>query len=488
MFDVQAVALEFGAVFDLELELGLRAECRFPGLAAVLAFEVRNHEILSRRLEVVPLEVRVNPVDVLGEGNLVDEDGHRSRLARFACVFALAHGEADFLDLVPLHVLGDFGLLVSIPSLALVHETLQRNLDELPILADLDPVVETDLGLALHVVALVVEDTHVQLFAAELTLDPEVETALVADLGKVDELAFAQRVGHTGPVVVVDVHGEHVLVALGLGLSFALGGEATVAVAEALELVVVERSERLGLAVELFGVLRAVDDVVVFIPVNNLLLRRGLLVALHDFNVVHPDFKFRSTALVDGETDFRNLVPVDTGREFGLAGVVPVKATVREVHERNGNLLPVLRHGTTLDVLVHGQHDLRLLAVADFFVEEANLDVFAAVLALDHELDLGIEHELVQVEEFVIQADGGTGIFLRVQLDVQGGLGLVSAVLGNRDALARATVRIVEPALTILFVKELVDDRLRLLRLRHYGHGHAHCGNSGDLHSLLHHD
>ena len=52
--------------------------------------------------------------------------------------------------------------------------------NKLPVGADLgafDPVVQANLGLALDVVALVVEDTDVELFAAELTLDPEVETA-----------------------------------------------------------------------------------------------------------------------------------------------------------------------------------------------------------------------------------------------------------------------------------------------------------------------
>ena len=487
VFDLEAVAVHVRASANAMLQLRLRTKGRFPEFACVLAFEVGNHEILLVGLEVIPLEVRVNPVDVRGERDLVDEDGHRSRLARFALVFALAHGEADFLNLVPLHVLGDFGLLISIPSLALVHEALQRNLHELPILADLDPVIEADLGLALHVVALVVEDTHVQLFAAELTLDPEVEAALVADLGEVDVLAFTERVGHAGPVVVVDVHGEHIAVALSLGLGFALGGKATVAVAEALELVVVERGEGLSLAVKLFRVLRAVDDVLVFIPVDHLLLRRSLLAALHDLDVVHPDVEVAGAALVDGEADFSNLVPVDTGREFGLAGVVPVETAVREVHERNGNLLPVLRHGATLDVLVHREHDLRLLAITDFFVEEADLHVFAAFLALDHELDLGIEHVLVQVEEFVVKADGRTGVFPRVQVDMQGSLGLVTAILRDGDALALAAVCVVETTLAILFVEELVHDSLRLFRLSHCSHAHTQEDDGRDFQCLLDH-
>ena len=467
VFDIQAVALEFRAVFDLEAELGLRTHGRFPLVLSILAFEIRDDEIRSVGLEGIPLEIRVNPVDIFSKRNLVNEDCHRSRLARFTLVFALADREADFLNLVPLHVLRNFGLLVSVPSLALVHEALQRNLDELPILGDLDPVIEAKLGLALHVLTLVVEDTDIELFAAELTLDPEVEAALVADLGKVDVLAFAKRVGHAGPVVVVDVHGEHVLVARSLGIGFALSGEATVAIGKTLDLVVIERSKRLGLAVELFRVLRTVDDVVVFIPIDHLLLRGSLLVALHDFDVIDPDFEFACSALVDGEADFRNLVPVDTCREFGLAGVVPVEATIREIDERNGNLLPIRRHGAAFDVLVHRKHDLSLLAVRNFFVQEADLDGFAAVLALDHELDLGVEHVLVQVEEFVVKADGRTGVFLRVQLDVEGCFGLVAAIFRDGDTLTLTTVRVVVSARTILFIEELVNGQMRSFRLSH---------------------
>ena len=117
MLDVQAVALEFRAVFDLEVKLGLRTRRRFPQILRELGFEVGDDEILFVGLEGIPLEIRIHPVDILGERDLVDEDCHRSRLARFALVFALAHGEADFLNLVPLHVLGHFSGLVSVPSL-----------------------------------------------------------------------------------------------------------------------------------------------------------------------------------------------------------------------------------------------------------------------------------------------------------------------------------------------------------------------------------
>ena len=215
-----------------------------------------------------------------------------------------------------------------------------------------------------------------------------------------------------------------------------MGRKTTVAVAEALQVVVVEGNKSLGLAIQLFGILRAVDDVFVFIPVNNLGLGLGLLVALHNFDVVHPDFEILGAALVDRETDFSNLIPVDTSREFRLAGVVPVETTVREVHQRNGNFLPVRSDGAALDVLVHGEHDLSLLAIAHFVIQEANLHRFATLLALDHKLDLGVQHVLVQIKELVIQADRGTRILAGVQLDIQGRLRLVTTIFGNGNALA----------------------------------------------------
>ena len=491
---VEGVAIELGGLErHFHFDLGLRTLGRFPVVLGELAFEVGNHDIRSLGLPVVPLDIRVNPVDGFGEGNLVHKDGHRSRLARFACVFTLAHRETDFLNLVPLHVLGNFGLLVSVPSLTLVVELLQRNLHELPVGADLgafDPVVQADLGLALDVVALVVEDTDVNLFAAELTLDPEVETALVADLGEVNVLAFAKRVRHTGPVVVIDVESKHVLVASRLGVSFALSGKTTVAVAEALQAVGVEHaiSNRLDLAVELFGVLRSVDHIGIFIPVNNLRLRLGLLVALHDFDIVHPDFEILRTALVDGETDFSNLIPIDTGREFGLAGVVPVETAIREIDKRNRNLLPFRRHGAAFDILVHRENNLGLFAVRNFFVQQTDLDGFAALLALDHEFKLGVQQELAQVESFVVKANRGTGVFTRVELDVKGSLGLVAAVLSDGDTLALAAVSVVEATLTILVVKELVRNYARSFRLSHCSrHAEAQEGDGSGSQCTLHH-
>ena len=491
---VEGVAIKLGGLErHFHFDLGLRTLGRFPVVFGELAFEVGNHDIRSLGLPVVPLDIRVNPVDGFGEGNLVHKDGHRSRLARFACVFTLAHGEADFLNLVPLDILSDFGLLVSVPSLTLVVELLQRNLHELPVGADLgafNPVVQADLGLALDVVTLVVEDTDVYLFAAELTLDPEVETALVANLGEVNVLTFAKRVRHTGPVVVINVESKHVLVACRLGVSFALSRKTTVAVAEAIQAIGVEHaiSNRLDLAVELFGVLGSVDHVVVFVPVDDLGLRLGLLVALHDFDIVDPDFKILRTALVDGETDFSNLVPVDTGREFGLAGVVPVEASVREIDKRNRNLLPFRRHGAAFDILVHRENDLGLLAIGNFFVQEADLDRLATLLALDHEFELGIQEELVQVESFVVKANGSTRIFTRVELDVEGSFGLVAAVLSDGDPLALAAVCVVEATLTILIVKELVRNYARCFRLSHCSrHAEAEEGDGSGSQCTLHH-
>ena len=89
------------------------------------------------------------------------------------------------------------------------------------------------------------------------------------------------------------------------------------------------------------------------------------------------------------------------------------------------------------------------------------------MLALDHEFDLGIEHILVQVEEFIVKADGSTGVFLRVQLDVQGSLGLVTTRLGDGDTLARAAVRVIVSTRTVLFIEELVHGQMRSFRLSH---------------------
>ena len=128
------------------------------------------------------------------------------------------------------------------------------------------------------------------------------------------------------------------------------------------------------------------------------------------------------------------------------------------------------------------------LAVGILFVEKANDKGFAALLALDHELELAVKHDLVHVkEEVILQANLGARIFARIEFEVKSRLRLETVLGIDGKALAFATVRIGISAFGHLFVEELVRNYARRFRLSHCCHARTQEDDGRDFQCLLYH-